>query len=96
MPLYGFCCPNCRYMGSIDEVKPTPKNGSGDRVLVLKPLFHIRERPSAARSWSSEWPEKPQDKQVAQNYIKRAMGFGGETIAVYRGELFVTKSLSTR
>jgi signal peptidase I len=94
MPLYGFCCPNCRYMGTVQEVHPEPKrSGSGDRVLVLKPLYHIRE-PLRGEVVVFKWPEKPQDKHVAQNYIKRAMGFGGETLAIYRGELFVTKSLS--
>jgi signal peptidase I len=93
MRLYGFTCPNCRYMGTIDELHPVPDNGSGDRVLVLKPLFHIRE-PRRGEVVVFKWPEKPQEKFIAQNYIKRAMGFGGETIAVYRGELFVTTSLS--
>src|SRR5262245_43587865 len=93
MKLYGFTCPNCRYMGTIDEVKPEPKNGSGDRVLVLKPLYHIRE-PKRGEVVVFKWPEKPQDKFVAQNYIKRAMGFGGETIAIYRGELFATTAIS--
>lgn len=93
MPLYGYTCPNCRYQGRVDEVNPPPKNGSGDRVLVLKPLFHIRE-PKRGEVVVFKWPEKPQDKHVAQNYIKRAMGFGGETIAIHRGELFATKSLT--
>lgn len=93
MPVYGYCCPNCRFMGITDELKPIPKNGSGDRVLVLKPLFHIRE-PKRGEVVVFKWPEKPQDKHVAQNYIKRAMAFGYETLAVYRGELFVTKLLT--
>jgi signal peptidase I len=92
MRVYGFTCPNCRYMGTIDEVIPAPENGSGDRVLVLKPLFHIRQ-PRRGEVVVFKWPEKPQDKHVAQNYIKRAMAFGGETLAIYRGELFVTRSL---
>ena len=93
MPLYGFCCPNCRYLGHTKEVKPEPRNSSGDRVLVLKPLYNVRE-PRRGEVVVFKWPEKPQDKFVAQNYIKRAMGFGGETIAIYRGELLVTKSLT--
>jgi signal peptidase I len=93
MPLRGFCCPNCRYLGHVSEVTPTPRNSSGDRVLVLKPLFHLRQ-PLRGEVVVFKWPEKPQDKFVAQNYIKRAMGFGGETIAIYRGDLFVTRSLS--
>src|SRR6476619_7755843 len=32
MPVYGFCCPNCRYLGHVDEVNTEPENRSGDRV----------------------------------------------------------------
>jgi signal peptidase I len=93
MPLYGFCCPNCRYLGHIDECKPVPSNGSGDRVLVLKPLFNIRE-PRRGEVVVFKYPEKPQEKHTAQNYIKRAEGFGGETAAIHRGDLYVTTALS--
>jgi len=93
MPLYGYCCPNCRYLGHVKDLNPQPgPPNTGDRVLVLKPLFHVRE-PKRGEVVVFKWPEKPQDKHVAQNYIKRCMAFGGETIAVYRGELFVTRSL---
>lgn len=93
MPLYGYCCPNCRHMGNVKDLNPQPTNSSGDRVLVLKPLFHARQ-PERGEVVVFKWPEKPQDKHVAQNYIKRCMGFGGETLAIYRGELFVTRSLA--
>ncbi|HSQ57644.1 MAG TPA: S26 family signal peptidase [Gemmata sp.] len=92
IPVAGFTCPNCRYQGSVEELQPAPKNRSGDRVLVLKPLFHIRD-PNRGDVVVFKYPEKPQDQFEAQNYIKRAMGFGGETIAIFRGDLYVTKSL---
>jgi signal peptidase I len=93
MPLYGYCCPNCRHLGHVKDLDPPPKGpNTGDRVLVLKPLFHVRQ-PKRGEVVVFKWPEKPQDKQIAQNYIKRCMAFGGETVAVYRGELFVTRSL---
>src|SRR5262245_41975444 len=38
--LVGYCCPNCRYVGSVDDLHPRPDNRTGDRVLVLKPLYH--------------------------------------------------------
>lgn len=91
-PLVGFCCPNCRYQGYIDEVRPTPSLNSGDRVLVLKPLYHFRP-PQRGEVVVFRYPEKPQDNYTAQNYIKRAMGFGGETVAIYRGDLYVTTAL---
>ncbi|MCE9560494.1 MAG: S26 family signal peptidase [Planctomycetes bacterium] len=90
--LVGYCCPNCRHKGRIEDLNPVPPNNTGDRVLVLKPLYHIKE-PQRGDVVVFKYPEKPQDKYTAQNYIKRAMGFGGETIAIYRGDLFVTRSL---
>src|SRR6516225_7459983 len=41
-PLVGYVCPNCRYMGKIEDLPERPQANSGDRVLVLKPLYHIR------------------------------------------------------
>jgi signal peptidase I len=93
MPLVGFTCPNCRYMGHVNELQPAPQPRTGDRVLVLKPLYHIID-PHRGDVVVFKYPEKPQEKHTAQNYIKRCMAFGGETLAVYRGELFVTTSLS--
>jgi signal peptidase I len=61
-------------------------------VLVLKPLYHVRP-PERGDVVVFKFPEKPQDNHIASNYIKRAMGFGGETLAFHRGDLFVTRSL---
>jgi len=91
-PLVGYICPNCRHKGRIEDLTPIPQNNTGDRVLVLKPLYHVRE-PQRGDVVVFKFPEKPQDKYTAQNYIKRAMGFGGESLAIYRGDLFVTRSL---
>jgi signal peptidase I len=93
LPLYGYTCPNCRYMGRIQDLNPVPGNHTGDRVLVLKPLYHIRD-PIRGEVVVFKFPEKPQEKWTAQNYIKRVMGFGGETVAIYRGDLFVTRGLA--
>lgn len=93
MPLHGFTCPNCRYQGQISELNPVPQNRTGDRVLVLKPLYHIVP-PTRGDVVVFKYPEKPQERHTAQNYIKRCMGFGGETLGIYRGDLFVTTSLS--
>ncbi len=92
-PLAGFCCPNCRYHGHIEEVDPPPSLNSGDRVLVLKPLYHLRP-PRRGEVVVFKWPERPQERYTTANYIKRVMGFGGETIAIYRGDLYATTSLS--
>jgi signal peptidase I len=76
----------------VSEAEPTPQNATGDRVLVLKPLYHLRP-PERGDVVVFKFPEKPQERHTAQNYIKRAMAFGGETVAIHRGDLFVTRSL---
>jgi signal peptidase I len=92
-PLVGYVCPNCRYLGKIEDLNPRPQANSGDRVLVLKPLYHIRS-PQRGDVVVFKYPEAPQENQIAANYIKRAMGFGGETVAIHRGKLYVTRALT--
>jgi signal peptidase I len=97
--LNGCTCPNCRFTIAFPPVPgPTPRyasppNRTGDRVLVLKPLYHIR-RPTRGDVVVFKYPKAPQENWVAANYIKRCMAFGGETLAIHRGELFVTQSLT--
>jgi signal peptidase I len=92
VPLVSYCCPNCRHAGLLADLPVQPPNRTGDRVLVLKPLYHLR-RPERGDVVVFKFPERPQDNHIASNYIKRAMGFGGETIAIFRGELYVTTAL---
>jgi signal peptidase I len=93
-PLYGYCCPNCRYQGLVNEFPPPgPENSTGDRVLVLKPVYHLKD-PQRGDVVVFKYPKLPQERQTASNYIKRAEGFGGETIAIYKGDLYVTRALS--
>ncbi len=91
-PVVKYICPNCRFHGDIGNLSKRPENRSGDRVLVLKPLYHLRE-PHRGDVVVFKFPRNPQENHIAANYIKRAMGFGGETIAIFRGDLFVTQSL---
>jgi signal peptidase I len=98
--LSGCTCPNCRYSISFPLVPgatvpryASPPNRTGDRVLVLKPLYHIR-RPTRGDVVVFKYPKAPQENWIAANYIKRCMAFGGETLAIHRGELFVTQSLT--
>lgn len=93
----GATCPNCRFniKFSSDGEKGTilrPDNRTGDRVLVLKPIFHVKE-PNRGDVVVFKYPQAPQERHVAQNYIKRAMGFGGETLAIFHGDLYVTRAL---
>jgi len=98
-PVAGYCCPNCRFTGKLpvnnigDARNPyyatEPSPTSGDRVLVHKVIG-----PEARGNIVVfKYPEGPQSGQVAINYIKRCVAFGGETVAVHRGELFITKAL---
>jgi signal peptidase I len=97
----GYCCPNCRYAdpkGLLEGDRRDAGRGrqsavdwtSGDRVLVGK-FLGPDER---GRVVVFKFPDAPQTGQVAQNYIKRLVGFGGETIAIFNGDLYVTTSLT--
>lgn len=95
-PVVGYHCPNCDFPGKFKFVEPSPgyyrteiDSDDGDRVLVHKAM-RIDHRGSVV---VFKFPENPQVDHVAQNYIKRLVGFGGETIAIYHGDLFVHKSL---
>jgi signal peptidase I len=103
----GYCCPNCRFAdpwGMCEKdpisgrVQPDNRTGgpkakfdwtSGDRVLVGK----FMGPDDRGRVVVFKFPDAPQTGQVAQNYIKRLVGFGGETMAVAGGDLYVTDGL---
>lgn len=91
----GYCCPNCRYHGRVEELKPIPEARTGDRVLVLKPIYHFNGtgRPARGDVVVFKYPRYPQEKWVAANYIKRCMAFGGETVGIHRGDLYATTAL---
>ena len=100
------CCPNCRYRA---DLAPDPSdrragaakpgdfpfapNRSGDRVLVHKGVYAFDGGPVRGDVVVFKFPVDPQVKHTAQNYIKRLWGFGGETIAINRGDLYVTRQL---
>jgi len=91
----GYCCPNCRYHGRVTEQNPVPRAGTGDRVLVLKPIYHFNStgRPARGDVVVFKFPRAPQERWVAANYIKRCMAFGGETVGIHRGDLYATTAL---
>lgn len=100
VPIVGYHCPNCDYPGKFKILEHSSSNGkyyqtelksdSGDRVLVHKAMG-VDDRGSVV---VFKFPSDPQVDHVAQNYIKRLVGFGGETLAIYHGKLFVHKSLT--
>jgi signal peptidase I len=73
-------------------VKEIPKYEShtGDRVLVAKFLYDLPwKEPQRLDVVVFKFPERPQKDYVPMNYIKRLIGEGGETIAIYYGNLYV-------
>jgi signal peptidase I len=75
----GATCPNC------DMPHPrTPSwTKSGDRVLVMKFLYPLRE----PEPWDVVVFKNPQNNR--ENYIKRLIGLPGETIEIVHGDIFV-------
>ncbi len=91
-PVEGYCCPNCRYKQSLPRTPLGSNAISGDRVLVLKAIYH-REKAVPGDVVVFKYPEKPQINYSATNYIKRMWATGGQTLAIYRGDLYVCDSL---
>jgi signal peptidase I len=84
-------CQNCGL--EFAPSNPTDWN-SGDRVLVGKFAYHIRG-PHRFDVPVFKFPKEPYNAadKTAMNYIKRLIGLPGETIAIYRGDLYRTTSL---
>lgn len=92
-PVKDCRCPNCLYEKTFSSSSPSPGYSSGDKVLVHKAWYHIQP-PSRWNVVVFKYPAEPQKRHELQNYIKRLWGFGGETIAVHRGKVLMTKSLN--
>ncbi len=83
------------------ELIPDPGWSSGDRVLVAKFVYDLFGKnpdrldvvvfkyPGNAEREPFPYQSGPVKKHVPLNYIKRLIGLPGETIAIYRGKLFV-------
>lgn len=84
-------CQNC---GHAFAPSKTSDWNSGDRVLVAKYDYHIRE-PKRFDVPVFKFPEAPYHatELTAMNYIKRLIGLPGETIAIYNGDLYRTNTL---
>ena len=74
-------CPNCDLSFDAKGFRR-----SGDRVFVLKYLYHF----SDPQPWDVVVFKNPQDNH--QNYIKRLIGLPGETIEIVHGDIFVANS----
>ncbi len=105
IPVTAAVCPNCRWILGQDVEVRDPHNGqrqvrrkddalgtpnTGDRVLVAKFLYDLPWRtPQRLDVVVFKYPDKPQEYYIPLNYIKRLIGLGGETIAIFYGNLYV-------
>jgi signal peptidase I len=95
IPITGCYCPNCQ-----NPIHWNPNSGpswsSGDRVLVAKFLFDrdLLWEPKRHEVFVFKYPRFPQQGTTSMNYIKRCEGLPGETIAIFDGDLYVTRSLT--
>ncbi|MCE9533629.1 MAG: S26 family signal peptidase [Planctomycetes bacterium] len=90
-----YLCENCGYHGDESEVRQDATSiSSGDRVLVSKYEYHLRD-PQRFDVPVFKYPVEPYAAREMQgmNYIKRLIGLGGETVAVFNGDLYTTRSL---
>src|SRR5262245_14920823 len=104
-PALDCTCPNCQYAMHWKDKSAGPSWNSGDRVLVAKFLFdndHLW-KPKRHQVFVFKYPGQlkgagfieggPQKSNSAMSYIKSYEGEPGETIAIFDGDLYVTKSL---
>jgi signal peptidase I len=78
-------CPTCGFY------QPTGGNmsvASGDRILVLKCIYQFFE----PRQWDVVVFKNPLDP--SENYIKRLVGRGGETVEIIDGDVYIDGQIS--
>ncbi|MGD9646326.1 MAG: S26 family signal peptidase [Pirellulales bacterium] len=82
-------CPNCRYTASVNPDRDGPLkltdhtlSYAGDRIWVSKASYAV----SQPKRWDVavfKWP-----LGADQNYIKRLVGLPGESVRIFRGDLY--------
>jgi len=103
-----YVCENCGFEYRFNEDQRNSGDdfssiSSGDRVLVSKYEYHLRS-PRRFEIPVFRYPVEPfsitqqptsdaKDMQ-GMNYIKRLVGLGFETVAVFAGDLYVTRDLT--
>src|SRR5262245_31972778 len=90
----GCFCPNCQNPIRW-EPATAPSWSSGDRVLVAKFLYdrELLWSPKRHQIIVFKFPKEPQQGTTAMNYIKRCEAEPGETIVIFDGDLYVSKSV---
>jgi signal peptidase I len=77
-------CPNCRYEWNGKEGPKSLPSYNGDRILVNKFAYQFDD----PQRWDVIVFKYPQKSQ--ENYIKRLVGLPGETLKLFRGDIFVS------
>jgi len=94
-PVSSYICENCgRAFDDPDVRNDISSVSSGDRVLVSKYAYHLHD-PRRFDVPVFKYPVEPYSAKEMQgmNYIKRLVGLGGETLAVYNGDLYSNRTL---
>jgi signal peptidase I len=85
-PMIDICvCPNCRFEWDGKTGPKSLPSYNGDRILVNKFAYQFDD----PRRWDVIVFKYPQKSQ--ENYIKRLVGLPGETLKIFRGDIFVSK-----
>ncbi len=87
-PALDYHCPNCGFSFPPEE-QPVR---FGDRILVLKYLY-LFEKPRrwdvvVFKSPDEQGKHIPSDPEYGQNYIKRLVGFGPESVLILDGDVY--------
>lgn len=86
-------CPNCGF--KVPRTNPqSPSNAAtntptryGDRILVLK-YAYLLGRPQRWDVVVFKTPDRPQEYDYSQNYIKRLIGLPGECVMILDGDIY--------
>ena len=79
----GTTCPMCGYPQDIDYTKSRDASFAGDRILVNKFAYDLMGEPERFDVIVFKNPNN-----AKQNYIKRLCGLPGETLRIFRGDIY--------
>jgi signal peptidase I len=82
-PIDRCVCPMCRYVWNGKDGPIAKPSYNGDRILVNKFAYEFAD-PTRWDVFVFKYPGKSQE-----NYIKRLIGLPGETVRVFRGDIFI-------
>jgi signal peptidase I len=80
-------CPNC---GLFDPDRLVATEATGDRLLVQKYLFDLRD----PQRWEAAVFQNPTDP--GQAYVKRIVGLPGESIEIRGGEIYINGHIARK